>query len=155
MTSSPQPMTVRRRGGAKRGDHGSFVGAEPTQAVAQEPAVGADTSGTIGTDNTRSARAVAGRRRATKPATDATAAAKAAYDARPKVIFRGVDEETYYKLRAIYKHQLRSADGVEGWSEFGRAVVLQRFVEQYEQVHGEMTGGEAVELPSGRTVGTD
>jgi hypothetical protein len=80
------------------------------------------------------------------------AAAKAAYDAKPKIIFRGVDEELYFKLRAIYKHQLRSADGVEGWSEFGREVLLRGFVAQYERDHGPMAGGEEVRLPSGRRV---
>ncbi len=147
MTSSPQPMQVTRRRGAKRGEHGTYV--TPAVQPARETATSAATpSGPIGTDSSRSA----GRRRVAKPVTDAVAAAKAAYDARPKVIFRGVDEDIYFKLRAIYKHQLRSAEGVEGWSEFGRAVVLQRFVDSYEQVHGEMSGGEDVELPSGRRV---
>jgi hypothetical protein len=151
MTSSPQPMQMRRRGGAKRGDHGSFVGADATQAGPTEPAATPTASGAIGTDSTRSTTEPAAppRRRVAKPVADATAAAKAAYDARPKVIFRGVDEETYYKLRAIYKHQLRSADGIEGWSEFGRHL-LSHYVDQYEQAHGEMTGGETVELPPGR-----
>jgi hypothetical protein len=150
MTSNPQPLQVRRRGGAKRGDHGSYVAPEASES-AEAPASPAP-SASIGTDTTRSGRS-RGRRAVGRPVTDAAAAAKAAYDAKPKVIFRGVDEETYYKLRAIYKHQLRSPDGIEGWSEFGRAVVLQQFVDQYEKEHGEMTGGEHVELPAGRRMG--
>ncbi len=149
--TDPQPMKLGR-GGAKRGDHGSYVTPEP-QAEAGLPAAAADPgsapelSRSIGTDTPRS---VTRTRRVGKSITPAAAAAKAAYDAKPKVIFRGVDEDVYYKLRAIYKHQLRSADGIEGWSEFGRAVVLQTFVDQYEQAHGEMAGGEDVELPTGR-----
>lgn len=68
------------------------------------------------------------------------------------MIVRGVDQEVYYKLRAIYKHQLRSPDGIEGWSEFGRQL-LSDYVDQYEAQHGEMTGGEDVELPPGRRIG--
>lgn len=151
--TDPQPMKLRR-GGAKRGDHGSYVTPEP-QAEAGPPTSGdnapaPEPSRSIGTDTPRS---VTRTRRVGKSITPAAAAAKAAYDAKPKVIFRGVDEDVYYKLRAIYKHQLRSADGIEGWSEFGRAVVLQSFVDQYEQVHGEMAGGEDVELPTGRRLG--
>ena len=145
--TSPQPMQMRRRGGAKRGDHGSYVAGEPDQPTSAASAPAA----AVGADATRPA--AAGRRRVGKPITEAAAAAKAAYDAKPKVIFRGVDEELYFKLRAIYKHQLRNADGIEGWSEFGRAVVLQQFVDQYEQVHGRMVGGEDVKLPPGRRMG--
>lgn len=151
--TDPQPMKLRR-GGAKRGDHGSYVApepqAEPGRRTSADNAPAPEPSRSIGTDTPRS---VTRTRRVGASITPAAAAAKAAYDAKPKVIFRGVDEDVYYKLRAIYKHQLRSADGVEGWSEFGRAVVLQAFVDQYEQVHGEMAGGEDVELPTGRRLG--
>jgi hypothetical protein len=153
--TSPQPMQMRRRGGAKRGDHGSYVApaAETPEARRpQKPAPNSKPSGANRTGTPRSAGAASGPRRVGKPISEAAAAAKAAYDAKPKVIFRGVDEDVYFKLRAIYKHQLREADGVEGWSEFGRAVVLQQFVDQYEQVHGKMTGGENVQLPAGRRV---
>lgn len=154
MTSAPQPLQVRRRGGAKRGDHGTYVTPETT-APAAEPSstpstAASEPSGSIGTDRPRSAGARG--RRVGKPITDAAAAAKAAYDAKPKVIVRGVDEDVYFKLRAIYKHQLRSADGIEGWSEFGRQL-LRDYVEEYEDAHGEMTGGEDVELPPGRRIG--
>ncbi len=149
MTSSPQPLQVRRRGGAKRGDHGSYVAPE---APKTPKTPGAPTpSASIGTDTARSGRTRSGRT-VGKPVTDAAAAAKAAYDAKPKVIVRGVDPDVYYKLRAIYKHQLRSPDGIEGWSEFGRQL-LRDIVEQYEKEHGEMTGGENVELPAGRRMG--
>ena len=77
---------------------------------------------------------------------------EAAYDAKPKFIVRGVDDDVYYALRAIYKHQLHSPDGIEGWSEFGRHL-LRDYVDQYEKQHGDMTGGEDVELPPGRRVG--
>lgn len=142
MTSSPQPMQVTRRRGAKRGDHGTYVTTVAGDTTAATP------SGVIGSDNPRSTNP--SRRRVPKPTTDAAAAAKAAYDARPKVIFRGVDEDLYYKLRAIYKDQLHRPGGIEGWSEFGREVLLRQFVDQYEQAHGEMSGGEDVELPAGR-----
>jgi hypothetical protein len=156
MTSSPQPLQVRRRSGAKRGDHGTYVAPEAATPAAEPPSTPApstaasEPSGSIGTDRPRSA-GVRGRR-VGKPITDAAAAAKAAYDAKPKVIVRGVDEDVYFKLRAIYKHQLRSPDGIEGWSEFGRQL-LRDYVEKYEQAHGEMTGGEDVELPAGRRLG--
>ena len=151
--TSPQPLQVRRRGGAKRGDHGSYVTAEPpesaeTPTAAPTPSV---PSASIGADTARSGR-TRGRRTVGAPVTDAAAAAKAAYDAKPKVIVRGVDEDVYYKLRAIYKHQLRTPDGIEGWSEFGRQL-LRDYVDQYEHEHGEMTGGENVELPAGRRIG--
>ena len=153
--TSPQPMQMRRRGGAKRGDHGSYIAPEVETPAAQQterPAPSMEPSGAIGADTPRSAVASSRPRRVGKPITDAAAAAKAAYDAKPKVIFRGVDEDVYFKLRAIYKHQLRSPDGLEGWSEFGRQL-LRDYVEQYEQTHGEMTGGEDVELPVGRRLG--
>jgi len=148
MTSNPQPMQVRR-GGAKRGEHGTYVAPAATAAGPPPASRPAPRSEPIGTD---SARTSGGRSRvkAAAPISDATARAKAAYDAKPKVIFRGVDEEINAKLRAIYKHQLHQAGGVEGWSEWGRGV-LQQIVDQYEQVHGEMTGGEDVHLQPGRT----
>ena len=153
-STSPQPMQVRRRGGAKRGDHGTYVA--PTAAPeAPQPAATARpaASGRIGTDGSDTSVAPRRRSRAAAPVSDAQRAASAAYDAKPKVIVRGVDVDVYHKLRAIYKHQLRSPDGIEGWSEFGRAL-LRDYVEGYEQEHGEMTGGEDVELPAGRRVGS-
>ncbi len=148
--TDPQPMKVRRRGGAKRGDHGSYVVAEPQAQAA--PAAPADDgpapqpSRSIRTDTTRSVTRTPREGQSISPA---ASAAKAAYDAKPKVIFRGVDQDVYYSLRAIYKHQLRSVDGIEGWSEFGRKL-LRDYVDQYEQVHGEMVGGQEVTLPTGR-----
>jgi hypothetical protein len=151
MTSSPQPLQVRRRRGAKRGDHGSYVAPETTPPARPRPEPSApEPSGSIGTDGHRTTAARA--RRGGKPITEGAAAAKAAYDAKPKVIVRGVDEDVYFKLRAIYKHQLRRPDGIEGWSEFGRQL-LRDYVERYEQAHGEMTGGENVKLPAGRRMG--
>lgn len=146
MTSNPQPLKVRRRGGAKRGDHGSYVATEP----ASPPAADATTPPAAATDASATSSSAVGRpRRVGKPVSDVTAAAKATYDAKPKVIFRGVDDDTYYALRAIYKHQLRTPNGVEGWSEWGRQLLC-KFVEQYEAEHGAMTGGEDVKLPAGR-----
>jgi len=139
-------MQLRRRGGAKRGDHGSYV--TPTE-VSQAPTT-LDSSGSIGTDSSSSRSSVD---RGTPPATSyATARAKAAYDAKPKVIFRGVDEEVDAKLRAIYKHQLHQPGGVEGWSKWGRTI-LEEVVAQYEQHHGNMAGGETVRLRPGRIKG--
>jgi hypothetical protein len=149
--TSPQPMQVRRRSGAKRGDHGSYV--TPTAPTPTAPAPVSEPSGPIGSDGSDRPATRTRQRRVGKPVTDAQAAARAAYDAKPKVIVRGVDEDVYHKLRAIYRHQLRSPDGIEGWSEFGRHL-LRGYVEQYEQEHGQMTGGEDVELPPGRRVGT-
>lgn len=152
--TNPQPMQVRRRGGAKRGDHGTYVA--PTAPPAATPATKTPTlsasSGSIGSDVSVPA---SGRRprRVARPVTDAQAAARAAYDAKPKVIVRGVEEDVYYKLRAIYKHQLRTPEGIEGWSEFGRQL-LRDYVEGYEQAHGAMSGGENVELPPGRRIGS-
>ena len=148
--TSPQPLQVRRRGGAKRGDHGSYVTPEPPDRPETPPTPSAP-SESIGTDTARSGHARS-RRTVGAPVTDAAAAAKAAYDSKPKVIVRGVDEDVYYKLRAIYKHQLRTPNGIEGWSEFGRQL-LRDYVDHYEQQHGEMTGGENVELPAGRRIG--
>lgn len=149
--TSPQPMQVRRRGGAKRGDHGSYV-APATPPASSTPAV-SEPSGPISSDASDRSAPHAPRRRVGKPVTEAQAAARAAYDAKPKVIVRGVDEDVYYKLRAIYRHQLHTPGGIEGWSEFGRQL-LRNYVVQYEQQHGEMTGGENVELPPGRRVGS-
>lgn len=140
--TDPQPMKVRR-GGAKRGEHGSYVAPDAARAASPAPVA----AGTIGTDTTPAAATRP--RRVGKPITAAQAAAKVAYDAKPKVIFRGVDEDVYHSLRAIYKHQLHTAEGIEGWSEFGRHL-LRNYVDQYEQVHGEMAGGEEIELPTGR-----
>ncbi len=143
--TSPQPMQLRRRGGAKRGDHGSYVA--PTEP--SDVPTPSDHSESIGTDHSRSA---ANRGAQPEITSSATARAKAAYDAKPKVIFRGVDEEVDAKLRAIYKHQLHQPGGVEGWSEWGRTV-LEEFVAQYEQRHGAMAGGESVQLRPGRIKG--
>lgn len=84
-----------------------------TAPVEPTPTVSVPT-GLIGTDT--SPVTARGRRRGTSQTTtqsDATARAKAAYDARPKVTFRSVDEDTAAKLRGIYKHQLHQP-GVEG-----------------------------------------
>ncbi len=144
--TSPQPMQLRRRGGAKRGDHGSYVA---QTEVFQAPTT-SDSLGSIGTDSPSSRSSVD---RGTPPVTsNATARAKAAYDAKPKVIFRGVDEEVDAKLRAIYKHQLHQPGGVEGWSEWGRTI-LEEVVAQYEHHHGNMAGGETVRLRPGRIKG--
>jgi len=144
--TSPQPMQLRRRGGAKRGDHGSYV----AQTEASQVPTTSDPSRSIGTDNSPSRSSADS---GTPPVTStATARAKAAYDAKPKVIFRGVDEEVDAKLRAIYKHQLHQPGGVEGWSEWGRTI-LEEVVAQYEQHHGNMAGGETVRLRPGRIKG--
>lgn len=151
MTSSPQPMEVRRRTGSKRGDHGTYVAptaAGPAAAADATATRRSDTSGAIGSDGAGPRR----RKRVAQPVSDAQLAARAAYDAKPKFIVRGVDDDVYYALRAIYKHQLHSPDGIEGWSEFGRHL-LRDYVDQYEKQHGDMTGGEDVELPPGRRVG--
>jgi hypothetical protein len=146
--TSPQPMRLRR-GGAKRGDHGSYLAPAANQAPPTESSVPA---GPIGADNPRSGASSPGLQ-TLKPAGESTARAKAAYDARPKVTFRGIDEEIADKLKAIYKHQLHTPGGVEGWSEWGRTV-LEEFVNQYEQVHGDMSGGQDVKLRAGRIAGT-
>lgn len=148
--TNPQPLQVRRRGGAKRPDHGTYVAPAASPATTTTPAASVP-SDAIGSDVPEPARPA--RRRASTSSSEARRAANAAYDAKPKVIVRGVDEDVYFKLRAIYKHQLRGPDGIEGWSEFGRQL-LRDYVQQYENEHGEMTGGEDVELPPGRRVGT-
>lgn len=85
--------------------------------------------------------------------TEASAAAKAGYDARPKVLWKDVDPALEAKLRAIYRHQLRHGEGVEGWSEFGRTVVLTQFIEAYEERHGEIPVDDApVRLKPGTRV---
>ncbi len=153
MTSSPQPMEVRRRTGSKRGDHGTYVAPNPATpaAPAETTPRQSDTSGAIGSDGAE--RGGSGRRRrVAQPVSEAQLAARAAYDAKPKFIVRGLDDDVYYALRAIYRHQLHSPDGIEGWSEFGRHL-LRDYVDQYERQHGDMTGGEDVELPPGRRVG--
>lgn len=140
--TNPQPMQVRRRSGAKRGDHGTYlVPTAPADAAA-------DTSGAFSAEESDSTSENRRRRRAPASVSEAQRAASAAYDAKPKVIVRGVDEDLYFKLRAIYKHQLRRPDGIEGWSEFGRQL-LRDYVAAYENEHGEMTGGETVKLNPG------
>jgi hypothetical protein len=133
--TDPQPLGLRR--GARRGDHGTFI--TPHDGSPSEPVA------PIGTDTTRTTP----NEPQTRQSSDATARAKAAYDRRPKVIFRGVDQATYDKLRAIYKHQLHQPGGIEGWSEWGRQL-LATFVTQYEQDHGELLSAGSVLLPSGR-----
>lgn len=131
MSTAPQPMNIRRQG-AKRGDHGPYIDPEtPTDY--------------IGTDTTRAARTPRG-------AGDSTARAKAAYDARPKVIFRGVEPDTDAKLRAIYRHQLHRPGGIEGWSEWGRTL-LDDFIDRYEREHGDV-GEDTEPLRAGRRTGT-
>lgn len=145
--TTPQPMTVRR-GGTKRGDHGSFIApVAPPAAETPSDTIGA---GSVRAGASRTRRAVE-RGSASATTMDATARAKAAYDAKPKVIFRGVDEEIADKLKAIYKAQLHSPEGIEGWSEWGRTV-LADFVADYERRHGPVSGGEAVALRAGRVV---
>lgn len=148
MTSSPQPMAVRR-GGAKRGDHGSYV-----TPVAASPAEVSEPSGRIGADTARTGAAPArGRRTVTPTPSDAAARAKAVYDAKPKVIFRAVDEDTAYKLKAMYQDQLRKPGGIEGYSEWGRAL-LKQLVDQYEQDNGPLPSGQDIQLRPGRVAGT-
>lgn len=141
-----QPMSLRR-GGAKRGNHGTILTSAPADPTPSE---------SIGTDTTRTerppARAASSstprQAAAAAPVSDAAARAKAAYDAKPKVIFRGVDKETADKLQAIYKHQLHQPGGVEGWSEWGR-ILLRDLVAQYEKKHGPVEVAP-VKLRSGR-----
>ncbi len=155
MISSPQPMEVRRRTGSKRGDHGTYVAptaAGPAAAAAAD-ATATRQSDTSAIESDGAKRSGSGRgRRVVQPVSEAQLAARAAYDAKPKFIVRGLDDDVYYALRAIYKHQLHRPGGIEGWSEFGRHL-LRDYVDQYEQQHGDMTGGEDVELPPGRRVG--
>lgn len=171
-TSNPQPMQVRR-GGAKRGDHGTYLAArtqetEHPQPPAPTPSgpispIGTDptpldTVGTVGTigPNPVLSDSILPKDRSAQPPppyrpTDAAARAKAAYDAKPKVIFRGVDELVNGKLRAIYKHQLHQPGGVEGWSEWGRLAVLEAFINAYERQNGKIDADPNVQLKAGRT----
>lgn len=140
-----QPMSLRR-GGAKRGSHGTIltpVSADPTPSES----IGTDTPRTE-RPATRAASSSTLRQTAAAPVGDAAARAKAAYDAKPKVIFRGVDKEIADKLQAIYKHQLHQPGGVEGWSEWGR-ILLRDLVAQYEKKHGAVEVTD-VKLRSGR-----
>lgn len=155
--TQPQPMQLRR-GGAKRGDHGSYVAPPPPDQADADvdttptaPTAPTALTESIGADNAPSAAVEPRGRRTVTPAGDATARAKAAYDARPKITFRGVDEDVAGKLKAIYKDQLHRPGGVEGWSEWGRSL-LAEIVTQYEQRHGDMSGGEDVQLRAGRVV---
>jgi hypothetical protein len=84
---------------------------------------------------------------------DAGARAKAAYDAKPKVTFRAVDEETVGRLKAMYKHQLHKPGGIEGWSEWGRSL-LEQIVDRYEQTNGPLPTGQDVQLRRGRVAGS-
>jgi hypothetical protein len=148
MTSTPQPMAVRR-GGAKRGEHGSYVA-----PVTAPPAEVPEPSDRIGADTPRPVTAPArGRRTVTPTPSDAAARAKAVYDAKPKVIFRAVDEDTAYKLKAMYQDQLRKPGGIEGYSEWGRAV-LKQLVDQYEQANGPLPNGQDIRLRPGRVAGS-
>lgn len=168
-TSNPHPMQVRR-GGAKRGDHGTYLAArtqetEHPQPPAPTPSgpispIGTDPTpvnafDTIGHDPVLSDPILSNDKNAQPPPpyrpTDAAARAKAAYDAKPKVIFRGVDEIVNGKLRAIYKHQLHQPGGVEGWSEWGRLAVLEAFIAAYERENGKIDADPSVQLKAGRT----
>jgi hypothetical protein len=145
MTSTPQPMAVRRRGGAKRGDHGSYVTPVAPALNVSEP------SSRIGTDSPAPSNR-GGSTAATTPS-DSAARAKAAYDAKPKVVFRAVDEDTVDRLKAIYKDQLHKPGGIEGWSEWGRSL-LERIVDQYEQDNGPLPTGHDIQLRAGRVAGS-
>lgn len=157
--SDPQPMKVRRRDGVKRGDHGTYVAPEThadtdaggdTDTITEAPAAGADRAAAESRSRQR-----ANERRSQVDKTSASSItpgqrqSKAAYDARPKVIFRGVSQETYLKLRAMYRRQLRDDDGVLGWSEWGR-YILDGVVALEEQQHGELDTAVAVDLPVGQ-----
>jgi hypothetical protein len=147
MTSTPQPMTVRR-GGAKRGDHGPYVAPVTAAPEVSEP------TGRIGADTAQPAATPArGRRTVAATPSDAAARAKAAYDAKPKVIFRGVEGDTVDRLKAMYKDQLHKPGGIEGWSEWGRSL-LESIVDQYEQTNGPLPAGQDVQLRPGRVAGT-
>jgi hypothetical protein len=168
-TSNPQPMQVRR-GGAKRGDHGTYLAARtqetehpqppaPTPSVPISP-IGTDPTSVNAFDtiahNPVQSDPILSNDRNAQPSppyrpTDAAARAKAAYDAKPKVIFRGVDEIVNGKLRAIYKHQLHQPGGVEGWSEWGRLAVLEAFIAAYERENGKIDADPSVQLKAGRT----
>ena len=148
MTSTPQPMAVRR-GGVKRGDHGPYV----APVAASAPAL-SEPSSRIGTDRSRSATPSARARRPVQPtSSDAAARAKAAYDAKPKVTFRAVDEDTVDQLKAMYQDQLHKPGGIEGWSEWGRTL-LKQLVDQYEQANGPLPTGQNIQLRPGRVAGT-
>ena len=147
-TSTPQPMAVRR-GGAKRGDHGPYVA--PVAAPAPEVS---DPTGRIGADTAQPVAAPArGRRTVTPTPSDAAARAKAAYDAKPKVTFRAVEQDTVDRLKAMYKDQLHKPGGIEGWSEWGRCL-LEQIVDQYEQANGPLPTGQDVQLRPGRVAGS-
>ncbi|SOD72877.1 hypothetical protein SAMN05892883_2196 [Jatrophihabitans sp. GAS493] len=149
MTSTPQPLNMRR-GGAKRGNNGSYVTPAPVAPAAEV----SEPSDRIGTDTARTTSAPArGRRTVTPRPSDAAARAKAAYDAKPKVIFRAVDEDTAYKLKAMYQDQLHKPGGIEGYSEWGR-VMLKQLVDQYEQANGPLPTGHDIQLRPGRVAGT-
>lgn len=156
---SPQPMQLRR-GGARRGDHGTFVSAEQRVPTTEsEPSASAamadkhskpDVLGAAPElESIQRAVSVLNGSDDTGTASSALARAKAAYDAKPKVIFRGIDAETNDKLRGIYKHQLHRPGGIEGWSEWGRSVLAQ-FVADYEAEHGTVEIETASRLRPGR-----
>ncbi len=160
MTSSPNPqaMQVRRQGGAKRGDHPAFVSGPNRDDDVSVP-IGTETPRKISagpipiiptvSDPIATVVPDPALRPPEAKITDATARAKAAYDAKPKVIFRGVDTEVNGKLRAIYKHQLHQPGGIEGWSEWGRTI-LEAVIENYEHAHGPLVVEPASPLRSGR-----
>lgn len=156
--SDPQPMKVRRRGGAKRGDHGTYVAPEThsdtdaggdTDTITETAAAGAGRAAA----ETRSRQRGDGRRsradETTSTITPGQRQSKANYDARPKVIFRGVSQDTYLKLRAMYRRQLRDDDGVLGWSEWGR-YILDGVVALEEKRHGELDTAVEIALPVGQ-----
>ena len=160
--TDPQPMKVRRRSGpksgAKRGDHGRYVAlgsptpADPVAAMSTDDLVAGDADRSA---DEHSARARTAQRRepaattTAKPPSPAQRQSKADYDARPKVIFRGVSQDTYLKLRAMYRRQLGDKDGVLGWSEWGWHI-LDGVVAQEEQQRGELDTDVDIELPVGR-----
>jgi hypothetical protein len=55
------------------------------------------------------------------------------------------------QVQVIYK--ARNCRALFDWSEFGRQL-LSNYVDQYEAEHGEMAGGEDVELPLGAAWGS-
>jgi len=167
-------MQVGRRGGAKRGDHPTFVAAGMEQhAISAETlsvSIRPEPPDALRTD-TALAGHIADSPSVSVPidpvvpdmsplpltadikVSAAAARAKAAYDARPKVVFRGVDQEVNDKLRAIYKHQLHQRGGVEGWSEWGRTV-LEGYIGDYERVHGAVPVELMGPLRAGRRPGS-
>jgi hypothetical protein len=143
MTNTPRPMqVVRPRTGVARGDHGTFT--DPVAPQSERPAAGSSRPDPDVSESTTADLRAAGSR-----TTSTAASSKANYDARGKIIWRGVDDETYGKLRAMYREQLRREDGIDGWSEWGR-YVLQRMVAEYETRHGELDPTAHVALRSGR-----